>query len=87
MNKKDFSYIWQGDTTYLILYKNKAFITIDLENFDFVKVDKIKTKKQERYYLNKIINDLIIEINDNLIYKDSLLYLDRSQDYYDLKYN
>lgn len=87
MSRKDFSYIWQGDTTYLILYKDKPFITIDLENFDFVKVDKIKTKKQERYYLNKIIDNLIIEINDNLLFKESLLYYDRSQEYYELKYN
>lgn len=81
MNKKDFSYIWQSDTTYLILYQDKPLTYIDLENFDFVNIDKIKSKRQERYYLNKIIDVLMSDIYD------SLLYIDRSQDYYDLKYN
>lgn len=48
MKNKNFNYIWQGDTTYLILYKDIKISYIDLENFDFVDIDKIKTKKTRK---------------------------------------
>lgn len=72
MTNKDFIYIYQGDTTYLILYKDIKIGYIDLENFDFANIDKIKTKRQEKRILNRIIDILISELyeyNKELYYK------------------
>lgn len=71
MKTKDFTYIWQGDTTYLILYKNDKLCYIDLDNFN-IDIDKITSKRKEKYYLNKIINALIDEIQNNYLYFDYL---------------
>ena len=81
INKKAFKYIWQGDTTYLILYNDMPLTYIDLDNFD-IDIDKIKNKKQEEKALNKII-DWIIEDLQNDLYLD---VLDNSKEYYELKY-
>lgn len=71
MTNKDFNYIYQGDTTYLILYKDIKIAYIDLENFDFADIDKIKTKRQEKRILNRIIDILINELYE---YNKELYY-------------
>lgn len=61
----------QQNQTYLILYKNDKLCYIDLDNFN-IDIDKITSKRKEKYYLNKIINALIDEIQNNYLYFDYL---------------
>lgn len=58
------NYIYQGDTSYLILIDKKPLFYIDLDNFD-VNIDKIKTRKQE----NKIITNIVQNIINDYDYK------------------
>lgn len=63
--------IYQEDGYYLILYKNDKLCYIDLDNFN-IDIDKITSKRKEKYYLNKIINALIDDIQNNYLYNDFL---------------
>lgn len=56
-----FKYIYQGDTTYLLLNENDEIITyIDLDNFD-IDIDNIKTRLDEE---NIIIDIIDFMLND-----------------------
>lgn len=58
------SYIYQGDTSYLILIDEKPLFYIDLDNFD-EDIDKIKTRKQE----NKTITNIVQSVFNDYDYK------------------
>lgn len=73
-NLKNYSYIWQGDTNYLILYKNKPLCYIDLDNYN-IDMDKITNKRKEKYYLNKVISYLIDDLALNFVYYDYMIDL------------
>ena len=61
-----FKYIYQGDTTYLLLNENDEIITyIDLDNFD-IDIDNIKTRLDEENIIIDIIH-LMLDDYDYLL--------------------
>lgn len=56
--------IYQEEGYYLILYKNKPLYYVDFDNFDWIKTDKIKTRKQEQNIIKKIVKEELQCINE-----------------------
>ena len=62
------SYIYQGDTTYLIMFNEKPLFYIDLDNFN-IDIDTLETKEQE----NEIIQEIFYSIINNYVLHNEIL--------------
>ena len=68
------NYIYQGDSTYLLLVNNKSLGYIDIEEFDY-NTDEIKTKKDENDMIYDIVYNLINDYDPGFMLWDILCYI------------